>query len=125
MELLLAPVFQVSLEIHIMNANQSAQSIQNAPATKPVSIRNVLTLVQEFVEPMLLVQFRITILHAPVTQDILETHSDTAQELQLYLFLQKSSIHAFHLHAVQMQSAMKETEQPHVNVFLTTLEIPM
>ena len=80
MELLLAPVFQVSLEIHILNANQSAQLIQNAPVTRPVSIRNVLTLVQEFVEPMLLVQFRITILLAPVTQDILETHSDTAQE---------------------------------------------
>ena len=74
---------------------------------------------------MLLAQFRITILHAPVTQDIQEIHSDTAQELQLYLFLQKSSIHAFHLHAVQMQSAMKETEQLHVNVFLTTLEIPI
>ena len=80
MELLLAPVFQVSLEIHILNANQSAQLIQNAPVTRPVSIRNVLTLVQEFVELMLLAQFRITILLAPVTQDILETHSDTAQE---------------------------------------------
>jgi hypothetical protein len=80
MELLLVPVFLVSLEIHMFNVSQSAQSIQNVPATRPVSIRNVLTLVQEFVEPMLLVQSRITILHAPVTQDILETHSDIAQE---------------------------------------------
>ena len=80
MELLLVHVFQVSLEIHMFNASQSVQSIQNAPATRPVSIRNVLTLVQEFVELMLLAQFRITILLAPVTQDILETHSDIAQE---------------------------------------------
>jgi hypothetical protein len=80
MELLHVHVFLVSLEIHMFNASQSAQSIQNAPAARPVSIRNVLTLVQEFVEPMLLVQSRIIILHAPVTQDILETHSDIAQE---------------------------------------------
>ena len=125
MELLLAPVFLVSLEIHMFNASQSAQSIQNAPATRPVSIRNVLTLVQEFVELMLLVQFRVTILHAPVTQDIQEIHSDTAQELQLYLFLQKSSILAFHLLVALMQFALKEIGQPPVNVFQNTLEIPM
>ena len=74
---------------------------------------------------MLLVQSRITIHHAPVTQDIQETHSDTAQELQLYLFPQKLSIHAFHLPVDQMQFAMREIEQPHVNVFQTTLEIHM
>ena len=74
---------------------------------------------------MLHAQFRITIHHAHVTQDIPETHLDTAQELQLYLSLQKLSIHAFHLPVDQMQFVMKEIEQPPVNVFQTTLEIHM
>ena len=74
---------------------------------------------------MLHVQSRITIHHAHVILGILETHSDTAQELQLYLFLQKSSIHAFHLPVAQMQFAMRETEQPPVNVFQTILETHM
>ena len=74
---------------------------------------------------MLHAQSRITIHHAHVTQDILETHSDTAQELQPYLFLQKLSIHAFHLLVALMQFVMKEIEQPPVNVFQTTLEIHM
>ena len=125
MELLLAHVFLVSLEIPMFNANLSAQLIQNAQQTRLVSIRNVLILVQEFVEPMLHAQFRITIHHAHVTQDIPETHLDTAQELQLYLFLQKLSIHAFHLPVALMQFVMKEIEQPPVNVFQTTLEIHM
>ena len=124
MELLLAPVFLVSLEIHMFNVSQSAQSIQNVPATRPVSIRNVLTLVQEFVEPMLLVQSRITILHAPVTQDIQEIHSDTAQELQLYLFLQKSSILAS-LHLVDpMLCVMRGTERLPASVYQNTSETP-
>ena len=125
MELLLAHVFLVSLEIPMFNANLSAQLIQNAQQTRLVSIRNVLILVQEYVEPMLHAQFRITIHHAHVTQDIPETHLDTAQELQLYLSLQKLSIHAFHLPVDQMQFVMKEIEQPPVNVFQTTLEIHM
>ena len=41
MELPLAPVFQVSLEIHMCNVNQSAQLIPNAQQIKPVSIRSV------------------------------------------------------------------------------------
>ena len=125
MVLLLAHVFLVSMEIPMFNANQSAQLIQNAQQARLVSIRNVLTLVQEFVEPMHLVLSRITIHHAHVIQDIQETHSDTAQELQLYLSLQKLSIHAFHLPVDQMQFAMREIEQPPVNVFQTTLEIHM
>ena len=125
MVLLLVYAFLVSMEIPTLNASQNAQLTQNAPQTKPVSIKNVSTLVQEFVEPMLHVQSRITIHHAHVTLAILETHSDTAQELQLYLFQQKLSIHAFHLPVDQMQFVMKETEQPLVNVFQTTLEIHM
>jgi hypothetical protein len=125
MVLLLVLVFQVSLEIPMCNANQSVQLIQNALQTRLVSIKNVSTPVQEFVEPMLHVQSRITIHHAHVTQDILETHLDTAQELQLYLFLQKLSTHAFHLHVAPMQFVMKEIEQPPVNVFQTTLETHM
>ena len=125
MELLLAHVFQVLMEIPTLSVSQNVQLIQNAQQERPVSIRNVLTLVQEFVEPMLHAQFRITIHHAHVTQDIPETHLDTAQELQLYLFLQKLSIHAFHLPVALMQFVMKEIEQPPVNVFQTTLEIHM
>ena len=41
MELPLAPVFQVSLEIPMCNVNQSAQLIPNALQTRPVSIRSV------------------------------------------------------------------------------------
>ena len=92
---------------------------------RPVSIRNVWTLVQEFVEPMLHAQSRITIHHAHVTLAILGIHSDTAQELQLYQSPQKLSIHAFHHHVAQMQFVMRETEQPPVNVFQTTLETHM
>ena len=125
MELLLAHVFLVSLEIPMFNASLSAQLIQNALQTRRVSIRNVWTLVQEFVEPMLHVQSRITIHHVRVTLVTLVTHSDIAQELQLYQFLQKSSIHAFHLLVAQMQFVMRETEQLPVNVFRTTLETPM
>ena len=125
MELLLAHVFQVLMEIPTLSASQNVQLIQNVQQERPVSIRNVLTLVQEFVEPMLHAQSRITIHHAHVTQDIPETHSDTAQELQPYLFLQKLSIHAFHLLVALMQFVMKEIEQPPVNVFQTTLEIHM
>ena len=125
MELQLVYVFQVLMEILIMNVNQSAQLIQSAQQTRPVSIKNVLTLVQEFVELMLHVQSRITIHHAPVTQDIQETHSDTAQEVQLYLSPQKLSIHAFHLPVALMQFVMRGIEQPPVNVFQTTLEIHM
>ena len=126
-EMVLLPVlaFLVCLEIPMCNANQSVQLIQNAPQTRPVSTKNVSTPVQEFVEPMLHVQSRITIHHAHVTLAILETHSDTAQELQLYQFLQKLSIHAFHLPVDQMQFATRETEQPPVNVFQTTLETHM
>ena len=125
MELLPAHVFQVSLEIPMCNVNQNAQLIQNALQTRLVSIRNVWTLVQEFVEPTLHAQSRITIHHAHVTLAILGTHSDTAQELLLYLYLQKSSIHAFHLPVDQMQFVMRETEQLPVNVFQTTLETHM
>ena len=109
----------------MFNANLSAQLIQNAQQTRLVLIRNVLILVQEFVEPMLHAQSRITIHHAHVTQDTLETLSDTAQELQHCQFLLKLLIHADHLHVVQMLFAMKETEQPPANVFQTTLVILM
>ena len=74
---------------------------------------------------MLHAQSRITIHHASVMLVILETHLDTAQESQLYLCLQKLSIHAFHLPVDQMQFVMRETEQPPVNVSLTTLETHM
>ena len=125
MELLPAHVFQVSLEIPMCNVNQSAQLIQNAQQTRPVLIRSVWTLVQEFVELMLHAQSRITIHHAHVTLAILGTHSDTALKLQHKQFQLKSLIHATHLPVDQMQSAMKETEQPPVNVFQTTLETHM
>ena len=125
MVLQLVPVFLVLMEIPTLSANQSAQLILNVQQTKPVSIRNVWTLVQEFVELMLHAQSRITIHHASVTLVILGIHSDTAQELLLYLYLQKSSIHAFHLPVDQMQFVMRETEQLPVNVFLTTLETHM
>ena len=125
MELLPAHVFQVSLEIPMCNVNQSAQLIQNAQQTRPVSIRNVWTLVQEFVELMLHAQSRITTHHVRVTLAILGTHSDTALELQHKLFQLKSSIHAFHLPVAQMQFVMRETEQLPVNVFQTTLETHM
>ena len=125
MEQLPAPVFQVSLEIPMCNVNQSAQLIQNAQQTRPVLTRSVSTRVQEFVELMLHAQSKITIHHALVTLAILGIHSDTAQELQLYLSPQKLSIHAFHLPVDQMQFAMRETEQPPVNVFQTTLETHM
>ena len=125
MVLLLVPVFLVLMEIPTLSANQSVPLIQNAQQIKPALIRNVWTLVQEFVEPMLHAQSRITIHHASVTLAILGIHSDTAQELQLYLSPQKLSIHAFHLPVDQMQFAMRETEQPPANVFLTTLETHM
>ena len=74
---------------------------------------------------MLHAQSRITTHHASVTLVILGIHSDTAQELLLYLSQQKSSIHAFHHHVAQMQFVMRETEQLPVNVFQTTLETHM
>ena len=120
-----AHVCLVYLEILMLNASQNALSTLNVQWIKPVLDRNVWILVLEFVAAMQDVLFKITTPAVLVTQDLQETPSDSAPELQHCQFLQKSSIHAFHLHAVQMQSAMKETEQPHVNVFLTTLEIPM
>ena len=125
MEQLHVLVFQDYLEIPMLSANQSVPSMQNAPPTKLVSTKSVLIPVLEFVEPMLHVQSKITIHPAHVTQVILEIHSDTAQELQHYQFLQKSSTHAFHLHVDQMPSVMKDKELPPVNVFQTTLEIHM
>ena len=74
---------------------------------------------------MLHVQSKITIHPAHVTQVILEIHSDTAQELQHCQFLQKLLIHADHLLVEQMLFAMKEIEQPPVNVSQITLEILM
>ena len=74
---------------------------------------------------MLHAQSRITIHHASVTLAILGTHSDTALELQHKQFQLKSSIHATHLPVDQMQFVMRETEQPPVNVFQTTLETHM
>ena len=125
MEQLHVLVFQDYLEIPMLSANQSVPSMQNAPPTKLVSTKSVLIPVLEFVEPMLHVQSKITIHPAHVTQVILEIHSDTAQELQHYQFLQKSSTHASHLHVDQMLSVMKDKELPPVNVFQTTLEILM
>ena len=107
MEQLHVLVFQDYLEIPMLSANQSVPSMQNAPPTKLVSTKSVLIPVLEFVEPMLHVQSKITIHPAHVTQVILEIHSDTAQELQHYQFLQKSSTHAFHLHVDQMPFVMK------------------
>ena len=125
MELLLAPAYQECLETHMFSANLSVPSIQSVPPTEPVLTRSVLTHVQEFVEPMQAVLCKITIPHAHVTLVTLETPSDTVQELQHCQCQQRSSI-LVHPHLVdQMLSVIKETEQPHVSVYQTTLETPM
>ena len=89
MELLPVPVSLVYLEIHMLNASQNALSTLNVQWIKPVLDRNVWILVLEFVAAMQDVLFKITTPAVLVTQDLQETPSDSAPELQHCQFPQK------------------------------------
>ena len=125
MEQLPVPVCLVYLEIHMLSASQNVQSTLNVQWIKPVSDRNVWILVLEFVAPMQDVQFRITTQAVLVIQDTLETHSDSAPELQPWQLPQKSSIPAFPHLVDPMLSATRGTELLLVSVYQNTLETPM
>ena len=80
MEQLLVLAYQAFVEIHTLNANQNVASTQNVPNTSLVNETNAKTPVLEFVERMLPVPPKTTILSVLVTQDLPEIHSDIAQE---------------------------------------------
>ena len=124
MEQLPVPVSLVSLEILMLNASQNALSTLSVQWIKLVSDRSVWILVLEFVGPMPDVQFKITTPVVLVTQDTLETPSDSAPESQHCQFLQKLSIPASLHHVDPMQFVTRETEQLPASVYQTTLETP-
>ena len=124
MEQLPVPVSLVYLEIHMLNASQNAQSTLNVQWIKPVSDRSVWIPVLESVAPMQDVLFKITTPVVLVTQDTLETHSDSAPELQRCQFPQKLSIPASLRRVDPMLFVMRETELLPASVYQNTLETP-
>ena len=119
-----AHVCLVYLEILMLNASQNALSTLNVQWIKPVLDRNVWILVLEFVAAMQDVLFKITTPAVLVTQDLPETPSDSAPELQHCQFLQKSSILAS-LHLVDpMLCVMRGTERLPASVYQNTSETP-
>ena len=120
-----AHVCLVYLEILMLNASQNALSTLNVQWIKPVLDRNVWILVLEFVAAMQDVLFKITTPAVLVTQDLPETPSDSAPELQHCQFLQKLSILASLHHVDPMLFVMRGTELLPASVYQNTLETPM
>ena len=114
----------VYLEILMLNASQNALSTLNVQWIKPVLDRNVWILVLEFVAAMQDVLFKITTPAVLVTQDLPETPSDSAPELQHCQFLQKLSILASLHHVDPMLCVMRGTERLPASVYQNTSETP-
>lgn len=78
MELELAVVYQIIMEIHTLDADQNVFRIQIAIAPRHVSQTNAKTLVLEYVASMLNVEYKITLLYAFVCWDTKETLHEVA-----------------------------------------------
>ena len=119
-----ALVFQGSMEIPMLSANQSVPPTQNVPLCWHVFRTNVQIHVQGFVEVML--HARLTII-SPAVFVILVTRgilSELVVQEPLYHQELKQLIHVIQRLVDLMLFAKPETGLLPVSVFLNTLEIP-